>query len=224
MDSQRSLLVLSLLWIWSLRLTHSYLRREEWHLGLREDWRFSEFRTSLGRYWSMASFFLVYVSQHLMLIGLTLPLYAVHTSTKPFNWIDGAAAALCLIGISTGFRADNELHLYVLNNKHRSQKTPVLCTGLWSVSRHPNHLGEQLWWVGVALFGISSGVSWTALGFVFNHVCDTFVTLGLIEVRMLRRAERANEYRAYQKDVPMLVPRVRHLLRLITPSSPDKEE
>ena len=35
-DPTRSALTLALLWIWSIRLTHSYFRREEWKFGQRE--------------------------------------------------------------------------------------------------------------------------------------------------------------------------------------------
>ena len=38
-DPTRSAVVLGLLWVWSLRLTHSYFRREEWKFGQREDVR-----------------------------------------------------------------------------------------------------------------------------------------------------------------------------------------
>ena len=51
--------------------------------------------------------------------------------------------------------------------------------GLWAISRHPNHVGEQLWWWGVALFGVSaSGALWPLLGTAFNsavraNACDS---------------------------------------------------
>lgn len=41
-DSTRSLVTLALLWAWSLRLTHSYFRREDWKFGEREDWRYTK--------------------------------------------------------------------------------------------------------------------------------------------------------------------------------------
>lgn len=41
--------------------------------------------------------------------------------------------------------------------------------GLWRYSRHPNHVGEQLWWWGLALCGVSaSGELWPLLGTAFN--------------------------------------------------------
>ena len=90
-------------------------------------------------------------------------------------------------------------------------------------SRHPNHLGEQTWWVGLLTFGVAAAggarafasdpARWlVCFGVLFNHPLDTLVTLPLIEERMLRRPERAAAYRAYQRRVALLVPWPRRVL------------
>lgn len=43
--------------------------------------------------------------------------------------------------------------------------------GLWRYSRHPNHVGEQLFWWGISLFALSSRAYWTLLGPLFNTIC-----------------------------------------------------
>lgn len=59
----RSMIVVTLTWIWSIRLTHNYFRRENWEWGAREDWRFNDLRKQYGKHWWWLSFFSVYVSQ-----------------------------------------------------------------------------------------------------------------------------------------------------------------
>jgi len=59
----RSMIVITLTWIWSIRLTHNYFRRENWEWGAREDWRFNDLRKQYGKHWWWLSFFSVYVSQ-----------------------------------------------------------------------------------------------------------------------------------------------------------------
>lgn len=64
---RRSLVVISLVYIWSVRLSHSYFRRERWQWGAREDWRFTSMRKQYGKNWWWVSFFAVYVSQQVIL-------------------------------------------------------------------------------------------------------------------------------------------------------------
>lgn len=56
-------MVIVLTWVWSIRLTHNYFRREKWRWGAREDWRFNDMRKEYGKNWWWISFFAVYVSQ-----------------------------------------------------------------------------------------------------------------------------------------------------------------
>ncbi|KAK9832532.1 hypothetical protein WJX81_006557 [Elliptochloris bilobata] len=196
----------SLLWTWSLRLTHSYFRREKWQVGAREDWRYTELRERHPRSWWWLSFFAVYLIQEVMLVGITLPMYAVHFRGSGWNGLDSVALMMCITGLWTAALADTQLHEFCAGNEALDQqgraKRLVLDTGLWRHSRHPNHVGEQLWWWGLALFGVSaSGELWPLLGTAFNSAVMVEVSL-LVERRMLRRADRAAAYRAYQTRTP----------------------
>lgn len=63
----RSRIVIILTWVWSIRLTHNYFRREEWQWGAREDWRFADMRKIYPNNWWWMSFFVVYVSQQVQI-------------------------------------------------------------------------------------------------------------------------------------------------------------
>lgn len=69
-NAWRSRLVLLLTWVWSLRLTHSYFRRERWQWGAREDWRFNDLRRQYGKNWWWMSFFAVYLSQQVIIFAV----------------------------------------------------------------------------------------------------------------------------------------------------------
>jgi steroid 5-alpha reductase family enzyme len=211
----RAILTLGLLLLWAFRLLHNYFRRENWHFGEREDWRYAEMRKNHGIFFTVSQFFVVNLAQHGMLVGLTLPLSrAMESSGSELNWIDCVAFLFCSAGIVIGFFADNQLHAY-MNMKN---KPLLLETGLWKYSRHPNHFGEQIWWVGLLLFGVAASAesnngifsitTWwpIAFGVCFNHPLDTFVTLKLIEDRMLRRPERAEIYKKYQERTSLILP------------------
>ena len=62
-NSWRSMVVVVLTWVWAIRLTHNYLRREKWQCGAREDWRFTDMAKQHGPNWWWVSFFGVYLIQ-----------------------------------------------------------------------------------------------------------------------------------------------------------------
>ncbi|KAJ6807992.1 uncharacterized protein M6B38_171520 [Iris pallida] len=154
-DARRSAVAIGLVWAWSARLTHSYFRRERWEWGAREDWRFAEMRTQYGKHWWWLSFFAVYVSQQVFLIGICLPMYAIHSSNKPWDSWDSIATVVCIAGIVIAYFADTQLHNFVQRNETLREQgisvVPNLDKGLWGYSRHPNYFGEQLWWWSVHL-------------------------------------------------------------------------
>lgn len=113
--------------------------------------------------------FAVYGMQHLMLIGLMLPWYAICTSSKPWQLLDTVAVLVSAAGIAIAAAADNSLHSFVSASK--KERPPVLREGLWGFSRHPNHFGEQVWWWGVALFAVAVDEPWTLIGTAFNSLC-----------------------------------------------------
>lgn len=203
--SARALTTFILLLVWACRLMYNYVRREECQFGAREDWRYSDMRTRFGKSFSIVSFFAVSVAQHPMLVGMTLPLCATCLGTsEPLSVLDVVAFFCCAAGISIAHIADAQLFAYMAKG---ANKPLLFDDGLWRYSRHPNHFGEQLWWIGLALFGVSAtgGAVWPLLGVLYNHPIDILATLPLIEERMLKRPERHHLYKAYQARTSLVV-------------------
>lgn len=208
-DGLRSKIVIVLTWVWSIRLTHNYFRREKWQWGAREDWRFADMRLQYGKHWWWISFFSVYFSQQIFLFGICLPLYVVHSVDEPMNIWDLVAAGVCLCGIVIAYFADTQLHNFVTRNTKLKELgkpvVPNLDRGLWQYSRHPNYFGEQLWWWGLVVFAWNLGHGWTFVGSLINSMCLAYVTV-LVEQRMLKQEYRAEAYRLYQKTTSVWVP------------------
>ncbi|XP_050204110.1 uncharacterized protein C594.04c [Mercurialis annua] len=208
-DLSRSRIVIALTWVWSLRLTHNYFRRENWQWGAREDWRFNDMRAQYGKHWWWISFFSVYFSQQVFLIGICMPFYIVHLVDKPLNIWDFVAVAVCLSGVVIAYFADTQLHDFVTTNNELKELgkpvVPNLDSGLWYYSRHPNYFGEQLWWWGLALFAWNLGHGWAVIGALINSLCLAYVTV-LVERRMLKQEYRAEAYRQYQKTTSVCIP------------------
>lgn len=143
------------------------------------------------------------------LIGICLPIYAIHSSEKPWNAWDTIAVMVCTSGIVIAYFADTQLFNFVQQNNRLKDRgaspIPNLDAGLWRYSRHPNYLGEQLWWWGLVIFGWNVEQGWTFVGSLINSMCLAYVTV-LVERRMLRQAHRAQAYRLYQETTSVWIP------------------
>lgn len=143
------------------------------------------------------------------IIALSLPFYYVHTMNQPLSIWDLVAIVVCLSGIVIAYFADTQLYDFVSRNDKLKvlgkPVTPVLDSGLWYYSRHPNYFGEQLWWWGLGLFAWNLGQGWAFVGALVNTMCLAYVTT-LVEDRMVKQANRAEAFRLYQKTTSVWVP------------------
>mmetsp|Transcript_17909 Transcript_17909/g.50452 ORF Transcript_17909/g.50452 Transcript_17909/m.50452 type:complete len:448 (+) Transcript_17909:3-1346(+) len=206
-DLQRGRMAMVAILTWSARLTHSYFRREEFQFGAREDWRFAQYRANNPYSWWWMSLFVAYLSQQVMLFGITLPLYHIYSDASPWNAFDTAAMVLCMFGIGFACTADSQLHQYMVAKaeaKKNDEPFPVvLDTGVWRYSRRPNYFGEQCFWWGLWLFNAGQGYYYTVWGTVFNSFILWIVT-DMTEKRML--SSRPKEYAEYMRRTSVWIP------------------
>ena len=198
--------------VWSGRLTWNYLRREGFRLGLREDWRYAKMRVERRHFW-LEQLFVVHLAQHAMLVGLTLPFWAIAfgatSASTPFGAADAALVALALAGIAIAGAADTQLDAFMRENEARiargEAKIPLLDSGIWRWSRHPNYFGEQLFWWALAGLGVRCGEPWVLVGPLFNSIVLAAVTV-MTERRMLAVPQRRAQFEAYQKRTSVWLP------------------
>jgi steroid 5-alpha reductase family enzyme len=207
-EGTRATLSFLVLVVWSARLTWSYFRRERWRFGFREDWRYAKMRRERRRFW-LEQLFVVYVVQHVLLIGLCLPFWAVAFRSEPLGALDGLCFALAAAGIAIARSADIQLDRFMRENEARvargEARIPVLDRGIWRTSRHPNYFGEQLFWWSIAGFGAVCGEPWVALGTAANSCTLAAVTV-MTERRMLAVPARRREFEAYRSRTSVWVP------------------
>ena len=182
----RQLLILALLAIWGVRLTANWALR--WRGPADEDFRYVEIRTKTGKaYWpaSLASIHLLPTAW--VFLGL-IPLFPA--LTRPgFAILDAPAAFVTGLAIAIETIADHQLRRY-LRSPH--DKDGILDAGLWSRCRHPNYLGEILFWWGLFLFGLAANPGWiwsvvSILGPLSITLLFVFVSVPWMDRRMLSR-------------------------------------
>jgi len=197
----RELAAMAILLYWSVRLTCHWAYY--WPGMEHEDWRYPHLKKRSGNLaWLMDLLGIHLFPTIQVFLGL-LPVYAMTClPTAAFNALDVVAIVVGVSAVTLQMMADFQLHAFAA--KHPSGT--VLRTGLWSVCRHPNYLGEIGLWVSLALFGIAAypaGFIWIVLGAVAMIVMFVFVSIPLMDERSL---ERRPGYDAVMAEIPALLP------------------
>lgn len=207
-DTSRAVLSFAILMVWSIRLTWNYFRRERWRFGYREDWRYAKMRLERP-FFAFEQLLVVYVAQHAMLVGLTLPFWAVAFFDVPLGALDGVLFVLAAVGLGIARAGGTQLDRFMRENAAREErgqaKIAVLDTGIWRYSRHPNYFGEQLFWWSIAGLGVVCGEPRVVVGTAFNSCVLAAVTV-MTERRMMAIPERRLAFEAYRWETSVLIP------------------
>ena len=183
-DPERQVIVGGLVLAWAVRLTFNWVRRWE-GLGW-EDWRYTDFRARWGRLYWPGSFFGIHLVPTLIVYLACLPLWpAMAVGGRPLEALDLVAAILTGGAIWLETVADQQLHRFRWSPDRRG----TLTTGVWAWTRHPNYLGEVLFWWGLWLFGVAAAPAfwWTVIGPVVMTTLFVFVSIPMMDQRMRAR-------------------------------------
>jgi steroid 5-alpha reductase family enzyme len=193
-------LLLALVALWGARLTGNWAAR--WR-GIRdEDFRYQEIRGRTGRLYWPASF----VSIHLLptiwvFLGL-LPLYPALARPSPMTTIGLVALMVTAAAIAIETIADRQLRAFL---RARRDPEAVLDQGLWGYCRHPNYLGEILFWWGLYLFGLAAepAWAWSVVGPLSITLLFLFISVPWMDRRLLLRHPA---WAQSMKSLPALMP------------------
>lgn len=198
----RQVLLIGLVGLWAVRLTWNWARG--WSGLDHEDWRYVDLKARGGVSAVAVDLLGIHVFPTLIVLLGCLPLWpALATGHAPLGLLDALAVLLTAGGIGLEFFADNQLRRFRLAGPPPGS---ICAEGLWAWSRHPNYLGEILFWWGLFLFGAAAGPWrwWLPLGAAAMTAMFLLASLPLIETRM---AARRRGWEAHCRRVPRLVPR-----------------
>jgi len=200
-NRDRQMMVMCLVCVWGFRLTHNFISRGG--IG-HEDWRYADLRTKCGKYFWFVSLFSVFLFQSIFLWGASLSLYGAMTKPKPIAYQDWMAFGLTLSSILLEAISDIQMNDFISLKKEKKTNKVIIDTGLWKWSRHPNYLGEILFWWGIYLFSRNDGNGgrndwWVVLGPVAMTLLIAFVSIKIMEDRQLAMKGRA--FILYQRRV-----------------------
>ncbi len=199
----RAILLATLVIVWALRLGTFLFRRIR---KAGKDDRFDEIKPSFIRFlnaWTIQALW-VTLTASAALIGITT------TARKGLDLLALAGFLVWLAGFAIEVIADAQKSCF---NADPANKGRFIQTGLWSRSRHPNYFGEMVLWIGVLIITLPvlRGWGWVALisplfvAFLLTRVSG----VPLLEKKADARWGGQEEYEAYKKRTPVLIPRLR---------------
>lgn len=223
MPSARGCYTLGLLLAWFMRYNIQW-PWEGWTRGIdTEDWRYPMMAKKLGLsdstgpiYWILISLLGSHIVPTLLVWFVLAPMQNIWTagaSGYGLGLLDLIAAIISLGGVALQFVADRTLLRFRARNIRadtdvsiETQVCSKICReGPWGHSRHPNYLGEVLFWLGMDLAAIAGG--WTSfvgsLGGILIYACFFRVSASLMDKRSL--VNRPG-YGTVMQEVSALVP------------------
>jgi steroid 5-alpha reductase family enzyme len=186
--------------VWAARLTLN------WAVGWpglhHEDWRYPLMyeRAPVPR-WLTLLVGVQLVPAFFVTLGC-LPLIPALTQDGSLGPIGLLATALGLFAAGLELAADEQRRAFAA-----AKPGALMDAGLWRWCRHPNYLGEILFWVSLWGFGFAASpgdFAWTALGPLAMIGLFAFASIPMMESR---NAERRPGWAEYVARTPRLLPR-----------------
>jgi len=197
-------LILTVILLWSIRLTANWIK--SWPDLTHEDWRYKKLKEDTGKFYWPVSFLGIHIFPTLMVFLGMLPVLPAVKNDSPAGLFDFAGTACCLLAVAIEYTSDEQLRRF---KKESVKKGANMDRGLWAFSRHPNYFGEILFWFGLFIFSLGTGITdnlWTISGFVTMFILFRFISIPMMEKRLLLSK---TGYREYKKNVPAIIPRIR---------------
>ncbi len=197
----RQIIVFLLILFWSVRLTLNWIRG--WK-GLKDqDWRYTKLANNTGVYFWFVNLTGIQMLPTLLVFLGCLPLFYILPNPQQFNMLEIVAILITLAATMVEWIADEQLKIF----KKGSHQKSYIDTGLWSVTRHPNYLGEICFWLGLYIFvpfsGLEGYATYSVVGFIAMILLFRFISIPLMEKRNF---DRKTGYAEYVRKVPMLLP------------------
>lgn len=220
--NSRMIIMSILVTVWGIRLTYNFARKSGYSIYFwrgEEDYRWKILKERVPVFnikliWSLFNLLFICTYQMGLIFLFSLPILAAwQGQNTPFGITDIFISISMLIFILLEAIADNQQYKFqttkhdlISNNSKLTGdfKKGFLSKGLWSISRHPNFISEQLIWVTFYLFSI------TSTGIYFNWSITGSILLIILFYNSANYTESISEkkyadYKSYKQNVPMFL-------------------
>ena len=185
---------------WSWRLTGNWLRG--WQGMAQQDWRYQQLQQQTGKWYVMVNFLGIHMFPTIIVFVAGIPLYYIFMFSTEMNWVTYTGLAVAFSGTLLELIADNQLYRFKVKENN---PMAVMRYGVWQYLRHPNYLGEILFWLGLMLISYSPYTTiYVIVGSILMLLMFLFISIPLIDKRLLNSKPG---YDIYKKRTWALIPK-----------------
>lgn len=189
-----------IVFIWSVRLTYNWAR--SWEGMQQQDWRYLKLQDTTGKWYLMVNFVGIHIFPTLLVWVACIPLAYIFTSNEAFTMLNWVGVGVAIAGILLEAIADNQLDRF----KKLAKPKEVLISGIWSKVRHPNYLGEIVFWWGVYIMSINTFTPWyISSGAIGITLLFVFISIPMMDKHLLQTKP---SYAGYMLKVGGLLPKL----------------
>lgn len=195
-----AVLYLAFVMFWAIRLTGNFIAG--FHDITYVDWRYKMLREKTGRFFQLVNLAGICMFPTIVVFVASIPAFAYVLDGRGFSPYQMIGLGVMLLGTLLEYFSDIQMKHFVKTRKDRHE---IIRVGLWKYSRHPNYLGEILFWYGVALVYVLPDFARYPYfaGAVLNHLMFIFISVPLAEKNMKKYK---TDFEQYQKSVRMFLP------------------
>ena len=193
------LLVLAPIFFWALRLTRNWII--SWQGFEHEDFRYKKLKNTNRLKAEINNFFGIHLFPTLIVNLSLYPLLFILTNNINTSIFLYFASIFTFLAVLLETVSDEQMRVF-RNNPLNKGKT--MRYKLWKYSRHPNYLGEILFWFGIYFMGLSSGLApfWIIICPLIMLALFVFISCPMMDERSL---ENRPNYRSYMDKTSQLL-------------------
>ena len=183
---------------WALRLTFNWIRR--WEGLLDEDFRYIDLKSL--RFSRLVDLFGIHIYPTLQVNLSLLPIYfALSVDTNEVNIWTYIFSLFTFMAVILELISDNQLWKFKQSSENAGK---FIETGLWKYSRHPNYLGEIVFWWGIYFMTLSLDLNYWYL-FVCPLAMNLMFSLKTCSMMDERSLLKREGYKSYMDRTNQLL-------------------
>ena len=189
------LLVVIPITLWAIRLTRNWII--SWEGFSHEDFRYKDLKNTNKFQAELNNLFGIHLIPTLIVNFGLFPLFylvdVVQTDSSTLIYYLYLASIFTFLAVVLETVADEQMREFRDNPENRGK---TMKYKLWKYSRHPNYLGEVLFWYGIYFMGLSTGLLplWLILCPTLMLALFIFISCPMMDKRSLKNRSDYAEY------------------------------